>query len=77
MRPGDGRAKRIPFFLLECEPAVYARGWPNTKWAVSPLNLMAPRYGGTRVSFELEEVNAKLPWNSWVPCLHSAEEVNP
>ena len=62
---------------MECEPAVYARGWPKAKWAVSPLKLMAPRYGAARVSFELEEVIAKLPLNSLMLRLHSDEEVNP
>ena len=39
-----GERNEFPFFM-ECEPAVYARGWPTAKWAVSPPDLMAPRYG--------------------------------
>lgn len=42
-----------------------------------PAEFNGPPLRRTRVSFELEEVIAKLPLNSLVLRLHSAEEVNP
>lgn len=42
-----------------------------------PAKINGPPLRRTRVSFELEEVIAKLPLNSLMLCLHSDEEVNP